>query len=78
MNIVLPLGRLTQTLSADGYHKPLQLTPVLGRPVLFWLLDSLQIDEQNDVVWLIVSAEDESIYQIYTGTRFCLYIYKGD
>jgi len=37
MNILLPLGKLRRTLDSDGYDKPLQLTLVLGRPVLFWL-----------------------------------------
>ena len=67
MNIILPLGRLSTSLAADGYDKPLQMTPVLGRPVLFWLLDSLQLNQEADVVWLVVSSSDESTYQIYSA-----------
>ncbi len=67
MNILLPLGKLRRTLDSDGYDKPLQLTLVLGRPVLFWLLDSLRFDEENDTVWVIVSARDESTYNIFSA-----------
>ena len=65
MNVVLPLGRLTYTRGANG--KPLQLTAALGRPVIFWLLDSLQLDHGNDVLWVVVSDIDESSYQIYSA-----------
>lgn len=51
MNIVLPLGRLGHV--SDESNKPLQLTLILGRPMLFWLLDSLEVDFDSDVVWLI-------------------------
>ena len=64
MNVVLPLGRLTYTPGTN--EKPLQLAAVLGRPVLFWLLDSLQLDHGRDVIWIIVSARDEATYQIYS------------
>lgn len=64
MNIVLPLGRLTCSFDGVGYNKPLQLTPVLGRPLLFWLLDSLEIGDE-DIVWLVLSASDEATYLIH-------------
>ena len=63
MNFVLPLGRLSYATGTSG--KPLQLTAALGRPVLFWLLDSLQIESNEDVLWVAVSAKDEAAYQIY-------------
>ncbi|OUS41648.1 hypothetical protein BE221DRAFT_196577 [Ostreococcus tauri] len=63
MNIVVPLGRLTYLPGSSG--KPLQITSVLGRPVLFWLLDSLQLDYDRDTVWIVVSAHDEATYQIF-------------
>jgi len=63
MNVVVPLGRLTFLPGSSG--KPLQTTAVLGRPVLFWLLDSLQLDYDRDTVWIVVSAHDEATYQIF-------------
>ena len=63
MNIVVPLGRLTYLPGSSG--KPLQMTAVLGRPVLFWLLDSLQLDYDHDTVWIVVSAHEEATYQIF-------------
>lgn len=67
MNIVLPLGRLGHV--SEESNKPLQLTLILGRPMLFWLLDSLELDVDSDVVWLILSASDEEIYQICSAVR---------
>lgn len=67
MNVILPLGKLSHSLSAEGYSKPLQLTPVLGRLVLFWLLDSLQLDHDEDIVWLVLSLHDETTYHIYSS-----------
>ncbi len=66
LNVVIPLGKLCKNLRADGFQKPLQSTPLLGRPLLFWLIDNLQIGEE-DIVWLIVPAVDEAIYQIFSS-----------
>lgn len=63
MNVVVPLGRLAYVPGSSG--KPLQVTAVLGRPVLFWLLDSLQLDYERDTVWIVLSAHDEATYQIF-------------
>lgn len=63
MNVVVPLGRLAYVPGSSG--RPLQMTAVLGRPVLFWLLDSLQLDYGRDTVWIVVSAHDEATYQLF-------------
>ena len=63
MNVLVPLGRLAYLHGSSD--KPLQLKAVLGRPVLFWLLDSLQLDYERDTVWIVVSARDEATYQIF-------------
>ena len=67
MNIIIPLGRLTRDLRAAGFVKPLQATCLLGRPVLFWILDNLKIGS-GDVLWMAISAKDEALYQIYGST----------
>ena len=54
MNVVVPLGRLAYVPGSSG--KPSQVTAVLGRPVLFWLLDSLQLDYERDTVWIVISC----------------------
>jgi hypothetical protein len=66
MNIIIPLGRLTRDLRAAGFVKPLQATCLLGRPVLFWILDNLKIGS-DDVVWMVISAKDEALYQLYSS-----------
>ena len=66
LNVIIPLGRLTKDLKAVGFSKPLQGTCLLGRPLLFWILDNLRLGA-NDVVWLVISAKDEALYQLYSS-----------
>jgi len=66
LNVIIPLGKLCKNLRADGFQKPLQSTSLLGRPLLFWLIDNLQVGE-DDIVWLVVPAVDEAMYQIFSS-----------
>jgi len=40
---------------------------MLGRPVLFWILDNLKMGS-GDVLWMAISAKDEALYQLYGST----------
>jgi len=41
MYIFIPLGGLGERFKQVGYDRPKALIPVLGKPILFWLIDSL-------------------------------------
>lgn len=42
MNIIIPIGGIGKRFREQGYTKPKALIPILGKPVLFWLLDSIK------------------------------------
>jgi len=49
MNIIIPLGGIGKRFSDNGYVKPKPLIKVLGKEVIFWLLDSLDIKKEDSV-----------------------------
>jgi NDP-sugar pyrophosphorylase family protein len=48
MNIIIPLGGIGKRFSDNGYTKPKPLIKVLGKEIIFWLLDSLNIDDSDN------------------------------
>jgi len=51
MNILIPLGGIGKRFEDYGYNKPKPLIKVLGKEIIFWLLESLKI-ESNDKVYI--------------------------
>lgn len=49
MNILIPLGGIGKRFSDFGYHKPKPLIKVLGKEIIFWVLDSLNIKDGDEV-----------------------------
>lgn len=49
MNIIIPLGGIGKRFSDNGYIKPKPLIKVLGKEIIFWLLDSLDVMELDNV-----------------------------
>ena len=49
MNIIIPLGGIGKRFSDNGYTKPKPLIKVLGKEIIFWLLDSLKIKDSDNV-----------------------------
>jgi capsule biosynthesis phosphatase len=49
MNILIPLGGIGKRFSDYGYHMPKPLIKVLGKEIIFWLLDSLKINEEDKI-----------------------------
>lgn len=47
--IIIPLGGLGNRFSNNGYKLPKPLINVLGKPIIFWLLDNLKF-ETNDLI----------------------------
>jgi len=47
MNIIIPIGGIGKRFREQGYTKPKALIPVLGKPILFWLLESINNSKQN-------------------------------
>lgn len=49
MNIVIPLGGVGSRFTNAGYLKPKPLIKVLGKEILFWLIDSLNLNEEDNL-----------------------------
>lgn len=49
MNILIPLGGVGKRFSEYGYHMPKPLIKVLGKEIIFWLLDSLKITKDDKI-----------------------------
>jgi len=49
MNIIIPLGGVGKRFSDNGYIKPKPLIKVLGKEIIFWVLDSLNLSESDSV-----------------------------
>jgi capsule biosynthesis phosphatase len=49
MNILIPLGGIGKRFADYGYQLPKPLIKVLGKEIIFWLLDSLKTDEGDEI-----------------------------
>ncbi len=49
MNILIPLGGIGKRFSDYGYQVPKPLIKVLGKEIIFWLLDSLKISDEDNI-----------------------------
>lgn len=50
MLLLIPIGGLGTRFSKYGYSKPKPIINVLGKPILFWLLDNLDYSEISKIV----------------------------
>lgn len=49
MKIIIPLGGLGRRFQDCGYTRPKPLVRVLGKEIIFWLLDSLKLGEEDEI-----------------------------
>lgn len=49
MNILIPLGGIGERFQKEGYTKPKPLINVLGRPMIFYVLDSLKVTADDTI-----------------------------
>ena len=49
MLILIPLGGLGTRFSKNNYKLPKPLINVMGKPIIYWLLDNLNI-KQDDII----------------------------
>ena len=56
MNIIIPLGGKGQRFKDQDYKLPKILIPVLGKEIIFWVIESLKITK-NDTITIIYNNE---------------------
>lgn len=49
MNIIIPLGGLGSRFTNEGYTQPKPLINVLGKPMIFHLIDNLKLQENDNI-----------------------------
>ncbi|CAG9462708.1 unnamed protein product [Pedinophyceae sp. YPF-701] len=64
MNIIIPMGGIGNRFRSDGYRFPKPLVNVLGRAMLYWLLDHLSLVD-GDVVYYAIDCVIEHDFQLY-------------
>jgi len=52
MNIIIPIGGIGQRFKDEGYNMPKPLISVLGKPMIYQVINSLQL-ESTDTVYII-------------------------
>ena len=57
MIILIPLGGIGKRFKDKGFHEPKALIKVLDKPILYYLLDNLNI--QNDVRYVYIPYNKE-------------------
>jgi HAD superfamily hydrolase (TIGR01549 family) len=56
MNIIIPIGGKGERFKNKGYNKPKPLIDIFERPMIFYLLDTLKVNE-NDKIFIIYNSE---------------------
>jgi NDP-sugar pyrophosphorylase family protein len=56
MIIIIPLGGIGKRFSELGYKDPKPLVKVLGKEIIFWVLDNLKINNK-DKVYIVYNKE---------------------
>jgi choline kinase len=63
MNILIPMGGIGHRFSKENYRFPKPLIKIVGRPMLFWLLDYLDTKEE-DIIYIGVLEKLEKQFDL--------------
>ncbi|CAF1552718.1 unnamed protein product [Adineta ricciae] len=68
MNILIPMGGLGQRFTRENYRFPKPLIKIVGRPMLFWLIDYLDLKE-DDIIYLGITEALEKQFALTQTLR---------
>lgn len=54
MILIIPLGGKGERFKNEGYTLPKPLVRVLGKPIIEWILDSLYLNNRNDIDYVVI------------------------
>jgi len=57
MNIIIPIGGKGERFLNNGYTQPKPLIDILGKPMIFYVLDNLCLSK-NDIIYIIHNDDD--------------------
>ena len=58
MNVLIPIGGLGERFARHGFRFPKPLVNIVGRPMVFWLLDNLSLQPGDRVTIIVDEAVD--------------------
>lgn len=67
---MIPMNGLGTRFRDEGYHLPKPLINVLGKPMIFWLLDNLNLTAVNEIIIPYTSLLDEFDFQTQVRERY--------
>eukprot|EP01116_Phalansterium_solitarium_P021646 TRINITY_DN6811_c0_g1_i2.p1 TRINITY_DN6811_c0_g1~~TRINITY_DN6811_c0_g1_i2.p1 ORF type:complete len:691 (-),score=232.11 TRINITY_DN6811_c0_g1_i2:164-2236(-) len=67
MNIVIPMGGVAR-YKDEAYRFPKPLVNIIGRPMLFWLLDNLDVTSE-DIIWIALPEGLEHTFALIDRLR---------
>lgn len=83
MIIIIPIGGVGQRFKDNGYNKPKALINIFGKPILYYLLDNLNLD-QIDYVCIPYNKEylsfnfENNLIKNYPNIKFKFLILKNN
>jgi len=70
INILIPMNGLGNRFRDEGYFAPKPLINILGKPMIFWLLDNLDLQEINQIVIPYTTILDNYDFQNQLNSRY--------
>lgn len=70
INLMIPMNGLGSRFRDEDYHLPKPLINLLGKPMIFWLLDNLDLSEVNQVIIPYTSQLDSFAFQTQLRERY--------
>ncbi|KAI8895837.1 hypothetical protein BC833DRAFT_132784, partial [Globomyces pollinis-pini] len=69
LNIIIPIGRgVGSSFQKLGYRYPTPFINIVGRPMLFWIIDKLSVSEA-DTIWIAMSKDISIDLQVQAQLR---------
>lgn len=85
MILLIPLGGIGERFKKNGYKEPKALINVLGKPILYWLLDSIvESTKQIDFVYIPYNSEydqyrlEDRLTKDYPQLKFEFHLLKSN
>ncbi|KAF7547003.1 hypothetical protein G7Z17_g8035 [Cylindrodendrum hubeiense] len=63
INVIIPIGGIGSRFAKEGYRFPKPLINIVGRPMLLWLIDNLNIRPQ-DTLWIAINEDINEEFRI--------------
>ena len=70
INLIIPMNGLGTRFRDDGYEMPKPLINVLGKPMIFWLLDNLNLSKIENIIIPYTNLLDNFNFQSQIRDRY--------